>query len=109
MSKERARRRAERERQAAVVAAARAAEAERKERRDARVRAVTSRLPKPPKRPTGALAQRRRRQNGALLAGLLAFNLLVWLLFGEWEIQLAAFVVSVLAAPVFHTLLFRRS
>ena len=40
MSKERAQRRAEREREAAVVAAARAAEAERKERRAARLRAV---------------------------------------------------------------------
>lgn len=109
MSKERARRRAERERQAAVLAAARAAEAERQERRDARRRALTSRLPKPPKRPTGALTQRRRRQNGALLAGLLAFNLLAWVFFGEWEIRLAAFVVSVLAAPVFHTMLFRRT
>lgn len=109
MSKERARRRAERERQAAVVAAARAAEAERRERRDARVRAVTSRLPKPPRRPTGALAQRRRRQNGALLAGLLALNVLAWIFFGEWELRLAVFVVSVLAAPVFHTMLFRRT
>ncbi len=109
MSKERARRRAEREREAAVLAAARAAEAERKERRDARVRAVTSRLPNAPKRAPGVLAQRRRRQNGALLAGVLAFNLLAWIFFGEWELRLAAFVVSVLAAPVFHTMLFRRT
>ncbi|MBI2245895.1 MAG: hypothetical protein HYU55_18770 [Nocardioides sp.] len=109
MSKERARRRAEREREAAVVAAARAAEAERRERRDARVRAVTDRLPRPPKRPSGLLAQRRRRQNGALVAALVAVNLLVWIVFGEWEIRLAAFVVSVLTAPVFHTMLFRRT
>ena len=109
MSKERARRRAEREREAAVLAAARAAEVERRERRDARVRVVTSRLPKPPKRPSGLLAQRRRRQNGALLAAVLAFNVLAWVFFGEWEIRLAAFVVSVLAAPVLHTMLFRRS
>ena len=109
MSKERARRRAEREQEVAARAAARAAEAERRERRDARKRAITSRLPKPPKRPTGLLAQRRRRQNGALMAGLLAVNVLVWIFFGEWDVRLAAFVVSVLAAPVVHTMLFRRT
>ncbi|HEY0948853.1 hypothetical protein [Nocardioides sp.] len=109
MSKERAQRRAEREREAAALAAARAAELERRERRDARRRAITSRLPKPPKRPAGLLAQRRRRQNGALLAGLVALNVLVWIVFGEWDLRLAAFVVSVLAAPVFHTMLFRRT
>lgn len=91
-----------------MLAAARAAEAERQQRRDARVRAVTSRLPKPPKRPTGLLAQRRRRQNGALLAGFLAFNVLAWIFFADWETRLAAIVVSALAAPVVHTMLFRR-
>ncbi len=109
VSKERARRRAERERAAAVLAAARAAEVERKKRRDARMRAVTARLPQRPKRPTGLLAQRRRRQNGALLAVLVAVNLLVWVLARDWQLQFAAFVVSVLAAPVFHTMLFRRT
>jgi hypothetical protein len=109
VSKERARRRVEREQAAAVLAAARAAEAERKRRRDQRVRAVTSRLPRPPKRPTGLLAQRRRRENGALLAALVALNVLVWIFFGDWAIRLAALVVSLLAAPVLHTLMFRRS
>jgi Flp pilus assembly protein TadB len=113
VSKERARRRAEREREAAVLAAARAAEAERRERRDARVRAVTSRLPRQMtrrrSRPTGVLAERRRRQTGATIALLLALNVLVWIFFGEWAIRLAAIVVSLLAAPVLHTMLFRRS
>ncbi|MCB8958479.1 MAG: hypothetical protein H6529_18635 [Nocardioides sp.] len=109
MSKERARRRAEREREAAVVAAARAAEAERKERRDARVRAVTSRLPTRRRRPGGILAERRRKQNGALLAALVAINVLVWILSDDWALRLAAAIVSILAAPVLHTLLFRRT
>ncbi|HYF73413.1 MAG TPA: hypothetical protein VD864_11370 [Nocardioides sp.] len=109
MSKERARRRAEREQEAAARAAARAAEVERRERREARRRAIAARLPKPPKRPTGVLAQRRRRQNGALLAGLLALNVLVWIFLRDWDVRLAAFVVSVLAAPVAHTMLFRRT
>ncbi|WP_395658838.1 hypothetical protein [Nocardioides sp.] len=109
MSKERARRRAEREREAAVLAAARAAEAERKERREARVQAVTSRLPQRRRGPSGILAERRRKQNGALVAVLLAINVLVWILSDDWALRLAALVVSLLAAPVLHTLLFRRS
>ena len=109
MSKERARRRAEREREAAVAAAARAAEAERQERRDARVKAVTSKLPQRRRGQSGILAERRRRQNGALAAVLIAMNVLVWILSDDWALRLAAVVVSLLAAPVLHTLLFRRS
>jgi hypothetical protein len=109
VSKERAQRRAEREREAAVLAAARAAEAERKERRDARLRAVTSKLPKRRRGPAGILAERRRKQNGALVAVLVAINVLVWIFSDDWALRLAALVVSVLAAPVLHTLLFRRS
>ena len=108
MSKERARRRAEREREAAVLAAARAAEVERRERRDARMRPLTSRVPRRRNRPSGILAQRRRRQNGALVDVLLALNLLVWIFSGDWALRLAAAVVSLLAAPVLHTMLFRR-
>jgi hypothetical protein len=109
VSKERARRRAEREREAAALAAARAAEAERKERRDARAQAFTSWLPRRRRGPAGILAERRRKQNGALLAVLVAINVLVWILSDDWALRLAALVVSVLAAPVLHTLLFRRS
>ncbi len=113
MSKERAQRRAQREREAAVVAAARAAEAERRERSAARKRAVTAKLPRSVTRrrvrPAGVLAERRRRQTGALLALLLAINLLAWLFFRDWGISLAALVVSLLAAPVLHTLMFRRT
>ena len=109
MSKERAQRRADREREAAVLAAARAAEVERKERRDARVRAVTSKLPRRRRGPSGILAERHRKQNGALVAVLLALNVIVWILSDDWALRLAALVVSLLAAPVLHTLLFRRS
>ncbi|MCR6031991.1 hypothetical protein GGQ22_11090 [Nocardioides sp. zg-579] len=108
MSKERARRREERQREAAVLTAARAAEAERRERRDARVRAMTSRLPARRTRPTGILAARRRRQWQWLLAGLLVANVAVWVFVPEWSARLGALVVSVLAAPVLFTLLFRR-
>ena len=114
MSKERAQRRAEREREAAIRAAARAAEAERRERREARARAVrrqtTDRLPRlrPVGRDTGALARRRRLQRGLLVALLLALNILVWVLRPDWEARLGAALVTVLAFPVLQLLLVRR-
>ena len=114
MSKERAQRRAEREREAAIRTAARAAEAERQERRAARTRALkrhtTDRLPRlrPVGRDTGALARRRRIQRGLLVALLLALNVLVWVVRPDWEARLAALVVSLLAFPVLQVLLVRR-
>jgi hypothetical protein len=109
MSKERARRRAEREREAALKAAARAAQQERAERRAARRRALTRRMPAIGRgRQTGILARRRRTQTTFLVCVLLALNLFVWLVWDDWAMRLAGFVVTVLAAPVIHTLAFRR-
>ena len=114
MSKERARRRAAREHEAALRSAARAAEAERRERRSARARAVrratTGRLPRltPVGRPTGTLARRRRVQTSLVLAVLVALNVLVWFVRPDWAARLAVLVVSVLAAPVLTTLLVPR-
>ncbi len=108
MSKERAQRRAEREREAAVRAAARAAEAERAERRAARKKAMTRWLPARHSRQTGVLAERRRRQMGATVALVLALNVLVWVFFDDWAARAMIAVVSLLAAPVLHTMLFRR-
>jgi Flp pilus assembly protein TadB len=108
MSKERARRREAREREAAIVAAARASQAERRERRAARGRALESRLPRRRPRPTGVLAARRRRQTGATVALLLVLNVVVWFVFPEWAARAMVLIVSLLAAPVLHTLLFRR-
>jgi len=114
MSKERARRRAAREHEAAIRTSARAAQAERRERRTARTRALrratTGRLPRRTHvgRPTGSLARRRRTRTSALLLFLLAVNVLVWVLSADWALRLAALVVSVLAAPVLATLLVRR-
>jgi Flp pilus assembly protein TadB len=111
MSKERARRRAERERESAIKAAARAAEAERRERREARKRALrratSDRLPgfRPVGRDTGTLARRRRVQRGMLVVLLVALNILVWFVRPDWEARLAALVVSVLAFPVLQLLL----
>ncbi len=108
MSKERARRREARDREAGIVAAARAAEAEKRERREARKRALNSRLPRRHSRQTGVLAQRRRKQSGATIALLLALNVLVWVFFTEWPARAMALIVTLLVAPVVHTMLFRR-
>jgi Flp pilus assembly protein TadB len=108
MSKERARRRAEREKEAAVMAAARASAAEKRERRAARSRTVTSRLPQRHSRQTGLLAQRRRRQTSITVAVVVALNLLVWVV--AQSVAASAFVLcsTLLGAPVLHTVLFRR-
>ena len=74
MSKERAQRRADRERQAAVRAAARARETERRARSAARKQALTGWLPRPRLMP-GTLAARRRREVAATIAILLALTL----------------------------------
>ncbi len=108
MSKERAQRRAEREREAAVRAAARPAEAERAERRAARKRALTRWVPARHSRQRGVLAERRRRQVGATVVTLLAVNVLVWVFLDDWAARAMVAVVSLLAAPVLHTMMFRR-
>jgi hypothetical protein len=107
MSKERARRREERERELAIRAAARAEEKVRQERRDARRKAVTSRLPSRAGRPTGILAERRRKQTGVTIALLVALNILVWIFFPDWEARAGALMVSLLVAPVLHLMLFK--
>jgi Flp pilus assembly protein TadB len=108
VSKERAQRREARQREAAVVAAARARDAERRDRRRARSRALAARLPRRRSGQTGRLAERRRRQRGVTLASLVALNVLVWVFFEDWPTRAMVLVVSLLAAPVLHTMLFRR-
>jgi Flp pilus assembly protein TadB len=114
VSKERARRRAAREREAAIRTAARAADGERRERRQARRRAVrrvtTDRLPRvtPVGSPTGGLAHRRRVQTSLVLLVLVVLNVVVWVVRPDWRSRLAALVVSVLATPVLVTLVVPR-
>ena len=112
MSKERARRREQREREAAIMAAAKAAEAQRmaqrRARRDARVRAVTSWLPKRRRRPAGILAERQRAQSRLLILVVVVLNVLVWLASGDWAVRVFALLVSVLVAPVVLILLTRK-
>src|SRR3954447_15614350 len=114
MSKERARRRAEREREAAIRAAARAAQHERRERRAARARVARrvtlDRMPRlaPAGRPTGTLAHRRRVQTWVVIAVLGAINVVVGVARPDGASRFAALVVSILAAPVLVTLLLPR-
>ena len=108
MSKERARRREARQRESAIVAAARASAAERRERRELRTRAVRGRLPSLHRRQAGILAQRRRRQTGGTVTVLVVLNVLVWVAFPTWPMRAMVLIISLLAAPVLHTMLFRR-
>ncbi len=113
MSKERAQRRAAREHEAGLRAAARAAELERRERQAARSKALRARTSdrlrlRSAGRQSGVLAQRRRLQNGGLVAVLVFLNVLVWIARPDWEARFAALVVSVLAFPVLRLLLFSR-
>jgi hypothetical protein len=113
VSKERARRRAVREHEAALRAAARAAEQERRERRDARSRALKARTSgrvrvRTVGRQTGTLAARRRRRTWGLVAALVLLNVLLWFVRPDWEARLGAAVLTVLAFPVLRLLLFAR-
>jgi hypothetical protein len=109
VSKERARRREERERLAAASAAERLAAAERRARHEARKRTLTRWLPERHSRQTGALAERKRRQVLATALILTVLNLLVFAAAQDWPLTALTLVASVLGAPVLYTMLFRRS
>jgi Flp pilus assembly protein TadB len=113
MSKERARRRAEREREAAIKQAARAAEVERRERQAARRRAVRNAgrrvgLGRTTSRPDSVLARRRHRQHAVVLGLLVVLLVVGFAVRPDWASRLAFVVVAVLAYPVLRVLLFRR-
>jgi Flp pilus assembly protein TadB len=107
VSKERAVRRAEREREQAIRAAARARDEERRQRAVARRRTFTGWLPSARREP-GLLAARRRRQLWTTVAALVVLNVVVWVVTPDWAVRTVIAMVSLLAAPVLHTLLFRR-
>ncbi len=107
MSKERAQRRAAREREAALRAEQRAREAERRDRRAARRDTLLGWLPERRRTP-GALAARRRREVTITICVLIALNVLVWVVRPDWQARLGALLVSILVAPVLHVLFVRR-
>ncbi|MFI7223664.1 hypothetical protein ACIBO5_10595 [Nonomuraea angiospora] len=107
MSKERARRRAERE---AERARAIRANEERQARR-ARRRALLARLtPRPVRfyRQGGLIARRHRTQNIVVALGFLFVQAIVWLVWGSLPLSLAVLVFSLLLVPVVVTLAFDR-
>jgi hypothetical protein len=112
MSKERQQRRAERQAAAAELAERRAAETERQARKDARherlTRWLTGWLPRPAARPSGTLAEKRRRQAGGTFAVLVAVNLLVFAFTRDWALTGLTLVASLLGAPIVHMMLFRK-
>jgi Flp pilus assembly protein TadB len=107
MSRERARRREEREREQAIRTAARARADERRQRAVARRRSLGGLVPRSHRRP-GVLAARERRQVWVTVAVLLAVNVVTWVVSPAWSVRTVIAMVSLLAAPVLHTLLFRR-
>jgi Flp pilus assembly protein TadB len=107
MSKERARRRVERERLAALQAAARQRDAERSARRRVRRQRWTGLVPRPHLRP-GVLAARRRTELMATFGLLLLLNVLVWLVRPDWAARLGALLVSAVVFPVVRLAMQRR-
>lgn len=108
MSKERARRREERERQAAVAAEQRKALAVKQARRAARKQAVTKYLPATHSRQTGLLAARKRREALTTAGVLVVLNIVVFAVARDWALTALLLVASVLGAPVLHLMLFKR-
>lgn len=107
MSKERARRRAEREQEAALKAAARQRDLERRARSRSRRQSLTGWFPRPRLQP-GVLAARRRTELMATFGLLFLLNLLVWLVRPDWAARLGALVVSAVVFPVVRLAMQRR-
>ena len=106
MSKERARRRAEREAAAAAGRAARERRDQRAARRRAGSAALRARLPRRTRwrRQQGLLARRRRIENGVILGLYLAVQAIVWLATDDPWIRATAVLLGILAMPVLVTL-----
>ena len=110
MSKDRARRRAERK-AAAVLERARR---ERSQRRRDRGRVLRAALARPftalRGRPAldSALRRQRRQQNGLVLAVLVAAHVAFWLFQPSWTWRISALVFTVAAWPVLVVVLFDR-
>ncbi|MFC4059922.1 hypothetical protein ACFOWE_16575 [Planomonospora corallina] len=115
MSRERARRRAEREaeqaRQAALRAERRARSARRRERLDRLTAPVAAVLPRRGVRiagQRGILARRRRAQNGVVAVLFLIVQVIAWLLVSSWAARFGVLVLSLLLVPVLVTVAFDR-
>jgi hypothetical protein len=108
MSKERARRRAEREAVASRAETARAFRLERAAKRRGLLDRLRRLVPVRHRRQGGVLARRRRAQNGGVFLVFLAVQCLAWLLCSTWTARLAVFGLSIFLVPVVVTLAFDR-
>ena len=106
MSRERARRREEREAQAVRLRAVQDRRRVRRARRRHAAEALRGRLPRRTRyqRQQGLLARRRRAQNGIIVIMYLAVQSIVWLIWPDWWVRGAAALVGLLALPVLVTL-----
>jgi hypothetical protein len=107
VSKERARRRAEREHVTALKNAARQRELERRARLRARRQTLTGWIPRPHPTPW-VVAARRRAELMAAVGLLLLLNLLVWLVRPDWAARVGAVVFSVVVFPLVRLVVSRR-
>ncbi len=105
MSKERARRREERERDKAAReetrATADARAARQRERRAVWARRLAMMTPGGPTgQQTGILARRRRTRLNLIFFALVLVQVIVWVVRPDWQARLGALVVSLLVFPV---------
>ncbi|MEO3812887.1 hypothetical protein ABGB17_28125 [Sphaerisporangium sp. B11E5] len=110
MSKERARRRAEREAERARQAARRAEKDARRARWRGRRERLAGLAPRPVRvaRQGGVLARRRRVQNAVMVVLFLLVQAGAWLLLSGWAARLGVLVLSLLVFPVLVTVAFDR-
>jgi hypothetical protein len=110
VSRQRALRRAERERAAARAADVRRRRADRAGRRRAARAAIAARLPRRTRwhGQQGILARRRRMQNAVILGLFLLSQALAWLFTDDPWLRLTAALLAVLALPVLVTLVLDR-
>ena len=110
MSRERAHRRAERERVRMKEIAARERTLARRSRRRAARSAVIAKLPRRTRwrGQQGILARRRRAQNTTIVGLFLVSQALVWLFTGDPWLRATAALLAVLSLPVLVTLVLDR-
>jgi Flp pilus assembly protein TadB len=110
VSRERAQRRAERERAQAEALARQERRDTRTQQRRQRAQRLRTALPRRTRWRTqqGILARRRRLQNLAIAAFALLTQVLVWLFTSDWWLRGAAAVLAVLTVPVLATVVFDR-
>jgi Flp pilus assembly protein TadB len=107
VSRERAHRRAERERAAAVERERRARVRARQERSRRRREAVRSALPER-RRSTGLLAARRRRRLAWLLGTVVVVQVVAWPFLPSWTARVVLLAICLMLVPLAWVLMFGR-